>query len=408
MSTASATGAQTRTSPYRRSEDSSTAGSRATQAVEQARLRSVELFAGGGGLALGLHRAGFAPDLVVESDPRCCDTLAANAEAPDGHTHGWNVIEKDVTRLTYETLDRIDLLSAGPPCQPFSIGGRLSGHYDERDMFPEVLRAARALKPRAILIENVRGLLFPRAEGYFRYLIAQLRRPSRAPRPGETTAEHYARLIRLRSSRDEYSVYWRVLNAADFGLAQVRPRLVIVCLAADEAVWSWPEPTHSRDALIAALGADEYWDEHGVARAVRLRVRQGLPGIKAEPQGVRWRTLRDLTRSLGPPSPTPDPWHAFVPGARLYRKHTGSPLDWPSKTIKAGVHGCPGGEHIVRGDDDSFRYMTVRECAALQGFPSDFILPTRRTWAMRQLGNAVPVTLATVVGTRLTEVLNSG
>ena len=112
-------------------------------------------------------------------------------------------------------------------------------------------------------------------------------------------------------------------------------------------------------------------------------------------------------RRLGPP-PTGndcDPAHVLVPGARLYRHHTGSELDWPAKTVKAGVHGPPGGEHIVIFDDGSFRYLTVRECAALQGFPDDYVLPMYRTQAMRLLGNAVPVTLAQAIGAQLAKTL---
>jgi DNA (cytosine-5)-methyltransferase 1 len=119
--------------------------------------------------------------------------------------------------------------------------------------------------------------------------------------------------------------------------------------------------------------------------------------------------LRDLLAHLGPPSRSvataSDAAHVYVPGARLYAKHTGSSLDWPAKTVKAGVNGSPGGEHIVVRDGGYFRYLTVRECAALQGFPKRYRLPATRGRAMKQLGNAVPVPLAEAVGRRLAEVL---
>jgi len=97
-----------------------------------------------------------------------------------------------------------------------------------------------------------------------------------------------------------------------------------------------------------------------------------------------------------------------VPDARLYPKHTGSKLDWPAKTVKAGVHGCPGGEHIVVFDDGSHRYFTVRECGLLQGFPRKYAFPVLRTPAMRQIGNAVPVPVAAAVGAQLVKVLGNG
>jgi DNA (cytosine-5)-methyltransferase 1 len=373
-------------------------------------LRSLELFAGAGGLALGLNRVGFEPSLLVDFDPRSCETLRANGSAGRRYTCGWPIKDDDVRHLDYGTYEGVDLLSAGAPCQPFSIGGRLRAEGDDRNMFPEAVRAVREVRPRAFVLENVRGLLFSRARPYFDYLVAELRAPSRAARRQEDWQAHYARLAKVPPRRQEYRVHWRLLNAADYGVGQNRPRLVIVGIRADQGrEWTWPEPTHSRDALIAALHADHYWDEHGVARAVRNRVRARLPRYR--PNGVdedRWRTLRDLTRRLGPPSRSPignDPAHVHVPGARLYTKHTGSTLDWPAKTVKAGVHGCPGGEHIVVKDNGSYRYLTVRECASLQGFPTDYALPEARGLAMRQLGNAVPVPLAEAVGTKLREVL---
>lgn len=116
-----------------------------------------------------------------------------------------------------------------------------------------------------------------------------------------------------------------------------------------------------------------------------------------------------MTARLGAPllgGEDGDPSHRFIPGARLYKKHAGSRLDWPAKTVKAGVHGCPGGEHIVLLDDGSHRYLTLRECAALQGFPDDYALDEVRTPAMRQLGNAVPVALAEAIGRSLVAVFD--
>ena len=376
-------------------------------------LKTVELFAGAGGLALGLKRVGFRPRLLVDWDERSYATLRANRHRLLNGDPKAEIQQADVRELDYGPYEGIDLLSAGAPCQPFSQGGRLRGEDDDRNMFPEALRAVREIRPRAFFMENVRGLLFPRVRSYFDYLLAELRVPSRSIRAGEDWKAHHEALDAIPEKDHEYRVHWRLVNAADFGLAQARPRLVIIGLAANEGEWSWPTPHHSMAALVRELHADRYWDAHGVPDRVRHIVRRNLlpyAGPIGYGVGRRWRTLRDVTRDLGPPIRSrrdpEDPAHVFVPGARLYPKHTGSPLDWPAKTVKAGVNGSPGGEHILVRDTRSFRYLTVRECAVLQGFPKRYALPELRGPAMKQLGNAVPVPLAEAIGKKLMEVLD--
>jgi len=372
-------------------------------------LRNVELFGGAGGLALGLHAAGFDPLAIIEKDVSCKETLEANGKDGRTHTANWTVHDEDVATFDFSKLGEVDLLSAGAPCQPFSHGGHRKGHLDDRNLFPQVIRALHEIEPRAFVIENVRGLLFRDMELYFKGLLRELRTPRR----------HLAPPGRRRRGRppDEYKVFYRVLNAADFGLPQNRHRLFIVGLLPELADrWSWPEPTHSKDTLLRALLANDYWQEHGVPRRVRESVRGEIAKATRQrlerqpPTGERWRTVRDLLSELPKPARSAksakDEWHLFVPDARLYAKHTGSRLDWPAKTVKAGVHGCPGGEHIVVFDDGSHRYFSVRECALLQGFPPDYAFPKARTPAMRQIGNAVPLPVAAAVGKRLVEVLN--
>lgn len=375
-------------------------------------LRSVELFAGAGGLALGLKRAGFVPSLLLDFDEASVTTLRANRDRLLGGGGG-NIRCDDVRDLGYDAYQGIDLVSAGAPCQPFSQGGRLRGEDDDRNMFPEAIRAIREIRPRAFLLENVRGLLFPRARPYFDYLLAELAAPSRARRSGETWEEHKRALDVIPEESHEYRVHWSLVNAADYGLAQARPRLMIVGVRSDEGEWCWPAATHDRRALLRELHANRYWDAHEVPDRVRRAVRRKLPPNSEEHGygfGQRWRTLRDLTRRLGRPAraerSAADPLHLYVPGARLYTKHTGSLLDWPAKTVKAGVHGSPGGEHILIHQGGSYRYLTVRECATLQGFPSQYMLPEFRSRAMKQLGNAVPVPLAEAMGHRIATVLN--
>lgn len=385
-----------------------TAPARISESPASDELRSVELFAGAGGLALGLDAAGFRPQLLVEQDELCEAILQANGQKGRAYTRGWRVEAKDVGKVDFAELGAIDLLSAGAPCQPFSHGGRRRGHADHRNLFPQVIRALHDLEPRAFVVENVRGLLFGDMEMFFHQLLRELKRPHHTyePRP-------YSRRGR---PNDEYRVFYKVLNSADFGVPQNRQRLIIVGMRPQLAhLWKWPEPTHSRDALLAELLGGAYWDRHRVPKKIRDRVRETIPASvqkrlkKRPPELLPWVTVRDLLR--GRPKPytksntAKDPWHLFVPDARLYDRHTGSKLDAPAKTVKAGVHGCPGGEHIVVFDDNTHRYFTVRECALIQGFPADYAFSKVRTPAMRQIGNAVPPPIAQVVGERLAVVL---
>lgn len=370
-------------------------------------LGSLELFAGAGGLALGLQRAGFSPQAVVELDRRAVETLRVNGSTSGPAGVEWPVLQADVQTLSFEEFRGIDLIAAGPPCQPFSIGGHRRGRHDDRDLLPEALRAIREAKPKAFLIENVRGLTFPAASEYLNYTVAQLRTPSLTV-DGLNEPSHIRRLREVPGAEREYRVVWRLINAADYGVPQQRVRLVIIGIRADLREWSWPTVTHGRRALMKALDGEAYWDRHGVTAAIRERNRVVTRATKGalltgtDNAQVPWVTVRDMTRRLGEPGSEPaDPQHQLIPGARLYKKHQGSLLDWPAKTVKAGVHGTPGGEHIVRLDDGSHRYFTVRECAVLQGFPTDYQLPSLRSVALRQLGNAVPVDLAEALGRQL-------
>ena len=352
-----------------------------------------------------MSRAGFRPVLVADWDTVAIETLKANGKDGRSYTAGWPVKCQDVRTVSYEGFGEVDLLSAGPPCQPFSPAGRLLGESDDRNMFSEVVRAVREVRPRAFVVENVRGLTFDRYSDYFEYLLAQLSVPSMAMQRGWTRRSHVARLRAVTAEAHEYRLDWRLLDAADFGAPQHRVRLVVVGVRAEEPDFKWPEATHSRDALFEALKGDGYWDEHGIySEDTRRRVRSRLPKRDLSPVGARWRTVRDVMMSLGRPARTnagADHSHVSVPGARLYSKHSGSVLDFPAKTVKAGVHGCPGGEHVVVRDNGTHRYFSVRECAVIQGFPGDYLLPKVRTQAMRLLGNAVPVPLAEALGRSL-------
>jgi DNA (cytosine-5)-methyltransferase 1 len=145
-------------------------------------LRAVELFAGAGGLALGIEKASFRHHTVVERDADCCRTIRANQHNGCPLLDGWRLFAGDVREFDYSSIQSsIDLLAGGLPCQPFSVVGKHRGHLDQRDMFPEVARAVRALKPRAIMVENVRGLLRESFSKYFEYVTLQLQRGFSVP-----------------------------------------------------------------------------------------------------------------------------------------------------------------------------------------------------------------------------------
>lgn len=375
-------------------------------------LVALEMFAGAGGMAIGLHRAGFEIADLLELNEACCQTLRANADQM-GWKDARDIDARDVRSFDFTAhRDRVALITAGAPCQPFSLGGRRKGRHDDRDMLPEVVRAVAECRPRAVVIENVRGLLFKASIDYLKSVVARLRNPTVHDPSVLGSEDLYHHVAPPPSEDDAYRVEYRLVNAADFGLAQYRPRLFIVCIARDEAPFTWPAGTHSRASLIEDLRAETYWREHEDApRAARVRARALLPKVELQRDGRRWRTLRDVTKVLGPPagslSGSEDPAHVFVPGARLYGKHTGSRIDWVGKTVKAGVHGSPGGEHIVVTTPKGFRYLTVRECAELQGFPRHYVLPEKRTPAMRQLGNAVPVNVAEAINTNIRKCLDN-
>ena len=379
-------------------------------------MRSIELFTGAGGLALGSHRAGFHHLAVVERDRDSCDTLRLNRERG---TIDWPIHQDDLARFSYADLPQgIDLLAGGPPCQPFSLGGKHRGHEDERNMFPEAVRAVRELRPRAFLIENVKGLLREAFRPYYEYLVERLRLPLVEHLPGEPWEAHRERLVAAEARRwlrrERYQVAYRLFNAADFGVPQQRHRVFIAGFRADlGASWRFPEPTHSADALLHAQWVTgSYWAEHGLPRppvpaALAGRVARLAAG--PPPTLARWTTVRDAIGDLpepidyDPDPPAPD--HVGIPDARSYAGHTGSPWDWPAKAIKAGDHGNPGGENMLRRDDGTVRYFTVRELARLQTFPDSWRFASSWTENRRQLGNAVPVRLAEAMATAVREEL---
>lgn len=386
-------------------------------------MKAIELFAGAGGLGLGVGRAGFTPVDVVEWDRWCCDTLRENrARGTEAMRHWPEPREGDVRDFSFKAFEgQVDLVTGGPPCQPFSLGGRHKAFLDQRDMWPQAVRAVRETRPSAFIFENVKGLTRATFATYFSYIYLQLSYPEIVARAGEAWIDHRARLEQHHTSGSSSGLAYRVLppkvlNAADHGVPQKRERVFFVGFRADMGVeWSFPRETHSREALLwDQYRGGDYWDRHKVARRARPsdpRAQMAADKLQAKPSESPWRTTRDALVGLPDPTATPRgsarwPDHRLQKGARSYPGHTGSPLDEPAKTLKAGVHGVPGGENMLRYPDGSVRYFTIRESARLQTFPDDFVFHGSWTETMRQLGNAVPVELAEVVARSVREHLD--
>ncbi|MGN7885406.1 DNA cytosine methyltransferase [Dyadobacter sp. 22481] len=378
-------------------------------------MKSIELFAGIGGLGMGISRAGFEQQLAIERDIPCCNTLRFNQQNNVEDLRGWRIERTDVANFSFEEYQgKIDLVSGGPPCQPFSLGGKQLGDLDQRDSFPLAINVIRSVRPKAFIFENVRGLSTKLFLNYFEYIKLQLSFPEVVRKSNESWANHFSRLekiyVRGRYRGLGYRVLAQVLNAADYGIPQRRERVFIVGINNElHTDWHFPIPTHSADSLLWSKLNGEYWDIHKIASLNRIMSEQNrkrASELKSKPAELPWLTVRDSFSGLPRPDQAPDTSvrfrnHIFQPGARSYHGHTGSLMDEPSKTIKAGIHGVPGGENAILQDNGTLRYFTIRESARLQGFPDDFIFDCSWGQAMRQLGNAVPIPLAEVLAQSL-------
>ncbi len=374
-------------------------------------MRSLEIFSGAGGLAKGLELAGFEHTAFIEHNKDACDSLRANFDAN-------NVFCGDIQKFNFSSLDDVDIVAGGPPCQPFSLGGKHVGELDTRDMFPFAIRSIVELRPKIFVFENVKGLLRQSFSEYFEYILLRLRNPNNPISRGEDWRKHLSNLRRINQNDYEglsYRVSYKLINAANYGVPQLRERVFIVGVRSDiEVAWEFPKASHSEDSLLWAMHVTgNYWRRHGVCsskqpklgkaqmlKVTELKRKYGM----FEPEMKPWRTIRDALSNL------PDPKeehsikdHVFRGGAKVYPGHTGSYYDRPAKTIKAGGHGVPGGENMIRYEDGSVRYFTVREAKRIQTFPDDFIIHGSWGEAMRQIGNAVPVDLAKITGLSLAQ-----
>ena len=337
-------------------------------------MNSLELFSGVGGLAKGLELSGFNHAKLVEYNKYAYASLCQNFEAE-------KVFFGDIRDFDLERLNGIDIVAGGPPCQPFSLGGNHKADRDSRDMFPYAIRAIEKLRPKAFIFENVKGLLRQTFSDYFKYIILRLTYPSF---PAEATLDWQQHLSELQNvsqfscTGTKYNVQFKLINAANYGVAQTRERVVIIGIRSDlNCFWQFPPETHSADRLFWDMHVTgQYWEQHKISKSERSLVDKSVEyrigrltkkyGM-FEPELMPLQTVRDALYDL--PDPTSNHGmseHIFRHGARIYPGHTGSILDLPAKTIKAGDHGVPGGENMIRFPDGQVRYLTVFEAKRLQ------------------------------------------
>ncbi len=312
----------------------------------KARLTTLELCAGAGGQALGLEEAGIDHAGLIEIDHYACKTLRFNRP-------GWNVMEQDLTTLTDASAFKgVDIVSGGLPCPPFSKAGKQLGKNDERNMFPIAIDIVDQLRPRAVMIENVRGILDAVFEDYRKYIAGTLKKLG-------------------------YTTDWRLLNASDFGVPQLRPRVVFIAVHAEYADhFDWPEP---RQVVPQTVG-DVLYD---------LIAEKGWKGAEA------WKKRANEI------APT------IVGGSK---KHGGPDLG-PTRAKRAwaalGVNGHLLADEPPSRDFVGMPYLTVPMVARLQGFPSSWIFAGRKTNAYRQVGNAFPPPVACAVAQKLASCLTA-
>lgn len=301
------------------------------------KFTALELCAGGGGQALGLEMAGFSHTAAVEYEPQFCETLRANRPA-------WNVLNKDIRDLKPADFTGLDLLAGGVPCPPFSIAGKQLGSDDERDMFPTAMALIKGAKPRAVLLENVQGLASAKFSEYRKGLERQLFKLG-------------------------YEPEWRVLQASDFGVPQLRPRFILIGLRKDDAErFMWPTAIYGRKLVGKTL--------------VDLMASRGWPGASS------WA---DKANNIAP---------TIVGGSK---KHGGPDLgptrakrQWRELSVDGmGIANEPPESTFPK---DGIPRLTVRMVARIQGFPDKWKFEGKKTVAYRQVGNAFPPPVAEAVG----------
>ena len=307
-------------------------------------FNSLEICAGAGGQALGLEMSGFSHELLIEYEKDYCENLKLNRPQ-------WNVLCQDVREFCGTSYKgRIDLLSGGVPCPPFSVAGKQLGNDDERDLFPEMLRLIKEIQPKAVLIENVRGLL-------------------------DTKFDEYRSLILSELDKIGYNYHIQLLNASDYGVPQLRPRVIIVGIRKDLIdTFTFPEPYQSAPPTVGQV----------------LKDLMGSNG---------WQCVDSWVKMANDIAPT------LVGGSK---KHGGPDLG-PTRAKKAWLKLCVDGRGIANAapsnNDPMPPRLTPRMLARIQGFPDDWIFGEKKTKACRMIGNAFPPPVAMNVGIQIINVL---
>ncbi|WP_086739735.1 DNA cytosine methyltransferase [Erythrobacter colymbi] len=306
-------------------------------------MQSIEFCAGAGGQALGLEQAGFDHAALVEIEADFCKTLRLNRPQ-------WDVRCADMNAFDGRSFAGVDLMAGGLPCPPFSVAGKQLGDLDERNLFPAAIRLIDEIKPKAVMIENVRGFLSPVFEEYRLHLKAEFKKLG-------------------------YVVDWRLLNASDFGVPQLRPRVVIVALKQEFTDgFEWPEVLPQNPPTVGEVLKD-------------MMAANGWLGA------ARWaKEANDIAPTI-------------VGGSK---KHGGPDLG-PTRARKAwaalGVEGRTVAEKAPESDFVGMPRLTVAMVARLQGFPADWHFFGRKTTAYRQVGNAFPPPVACAVASKIKEAL---
>lgn len=305
---------------------------------------SLEICAGAGGQALGLELAGFNHVALVEYERDYC--LAIQKNRPY-----WNVICKDVrdfSGLKYAGL--IDLLAGGVPCPPFSIAGKQLGKDDERDLFPEMLRLTSEIRPKAVMIENVRGLLDPKFSSYREHILSALKALG-------------------------YSCHIKLLNASDYGVPQLRPRVIIIGIRNDlEDVYEYPDNNLYRHSTVADAIGD-------------------LMNVNG------WAHFQEWTKLANRIAPT------LVGGSKKHGGPDLGPTRAKKEWMSMGIDGKGIADSAPEKDFDGHPRLTPRMLARLQGFPDEWQFSNKKTLSCRMIGNAFPPPVAKAVGLQILKVL---
>lgn len=337
--------------------------------MQKPKVSCLELFSGAGGLAKGLGESGIEHKAFVEWNKNACRTLAYNYSKEIVHPI-------DIREFDFSQFGYVDMIAGGPPCQPFSMGGKHRGSLDQRDMFPYACEAIAHCRPKVFLFENVKGLLRKSFSSYFEYVILRLTYPDIKIKSLEIWEDHLSRLEQVQTSGKydgiKYNVVFRLIDSADYGIPQRRERVFIIGFREDlSANWSFPKKTHSLDSLLwSQFISGEYCDVHKIKLSKEnldqrtLKRVQHLEHYALLPPSLKpWKTVREQIGQLPPPNDrgTFNDEHILRKGARSYPGHTGSYVDMPSKAIKAGDHGVPGGENMIRYSNGQVRYYTTYE-----------------------------------------------